>query len=215
METKQAVPAVLLPILSDETKAVANAEQVVVSFSRKKVAASDAFRAVLVPSYTLPSATYYDAEKQEVSDAEEVFSAAISDVFMDAAASIFRKYCDENPKAVTIAAELLSFSAVVEEMQAQQTSQRLTSDAIKAWYESSKTKVDATTRYAGTEKAADKEKGLQEKYLSLASNNPAILPSLAVKMLAYLSTDDTNHAICKALAKRLAKLSKADTADDL
>ena len=213
METQQGN---VLVIHTSEPKAETGKQ--VVFFRRKKVSEAESYRAVLVDSYKLPTACYMEGEGEEttVQDAEEVFTAAIAETFLDAAASILKRYCDENSKAESIAADLLTFAAVVVEMQAQQTSQRLNGDAIAAWYDGSKTAEDAAKRYAEKKDGAKLAAALREKYLSLASNNPAIQQSLAEKMIAYVNPEDTGHSICKALLKRLEKLSKASVdADEL
>lgn len=225
MDTNQtqqaAVPVAMLPIHTMEPKA--EADKVLVFFRRKKVAETDMFRGVMVNSYRLPTATYQkDGENDgevTVTDAEEVFASAISDAFMDAAGSILRRFVEEKESAKGEAKEapesLFFFSAIITEMQAQQTSQRLNSDAIAAWYDASATATDSATRYGSDEKGKAKVTVLREKYLSLASNNPAIQPSLAVKMMAYINPEDTSVSVAKAVIKRLERLSKLDTADDL
>jgi len=217
-EQAAAKPVVLLTIHAGEPKLEAG--QQVVFFRRKKVAEADSYRAVCVPAYVAPSAVYQktvEGNEVEITDAEEVFSVALSECINAAASDILRRYCDDNKAATTIDASLLTFAAVVTEMQAQQTSQRLNGDAIAAWYDASKTKQDATTRYASKPDTAEKlGLALREKYLSLASNNPNIPPALAVKMLAYISPEDTSSTVCKAIAKKLAKLSEVSMqADDL
>src|SRR5574341_452614 len=114
METNQ-TPA-MLPIFTTEPKAEAGKQ--VVFFRRKKVAESESDRAVLVPSYKLPSACYIEGEGDEttVQDAEEVFRIALADAFMDSASSILRRFCDEKrdakQEAKEIPADMLTFSAV-------------------------------------------------------------------------------------------------------
>jgi len=215
METPQAVvPVVSLTIHAGEPSLAAG--QQVVFFRRKKVAEADMYRAVCVPAYVAPSAVYEEGEGESltVRDAEEVFSVALSECINDAAGQILRRYCDENKTATTVPESLLSFASVVTEMQAQQTSQRLNSDAIAAWYDASKTKADATARYAGKDTAEKLMAALREKYLSLASNNPNVQPALATKMLAYINADDTSATVCKAIAKKLAKLAEVSSQSD-
>lgn|SRR5574341_723953 len=216
METNQ-TPA-MLPIFTTEPKAEAGKQ--VVFFRRKKVAESESYRAVLVPSYKLPSACYIEGEGDEttVQDAEEVFRIALADAFMDSASSILRRFCDEKrdakQEAKEIPADMLTFSAVVTEMVTQQTSQRLNGDDIAAWYDASTTNKEAISRYGNEEKGKRQQAALRAKFLSLASNNPAIMPDLAVKMLAYISPDDTENSVCKAVAKRLERLSQVSVSAD-
>lgn len=211
----------MLPIFTSEPAAKAGEQ--VIHFRRKKVAEAESYRAVCVPSYKLPSASYQETVKEQdtgeetlqVSDAEEVFAVAIAEAFLAAASSILRKFCDEKGKdAKEISADLFSFSAVIAEMQVQQTSQRLNAETIAAWYDSSETKAEAMTRYGEDEKGKRKQGALREKYLSLASNNPAIPMDLAVKMLAYISTKDAEYATCKAVCKRLERLTKVTVDSD-
>lgn len=214
--------SVLLAIHSTEPVTV-TADQQVVEFRRKKVAATDSYRAVAVQSYTLPEFDGSDAN-------DSVFNLALREVFEAAASDILRAYCDESKAATTISSDKLAFSAVVAKMAEQQTSQRLNSDQIKVWYDASKTAADALARYTAVsaKKLSDKTPAeqvayavavstqLRDKYLSLASNNPGILPDLAVRMLGYISTEDTAHPVAKAVAKRLSKLQETSVnADDL
>jgi hypothetical protein len=120
---------------------------------------------------------------------------------------------------------LLSFNAVVAAMQQAQVSQRLNGDQIAAWYDASKTGADNALRYGSKDaagnvvcddKAKAKSAALRSKYLSLASNNPAIMPELAVKMLAYINPEDASNLVCKALVRKLDSLSKVSVnAEDL
>jgi hypothetical protein len=205
-----------LEIFSAEPKAEAGKQ--CISFRRKKVSEADSYRAVLVPSYTgLDCVAYGDgSNEQQETEVQNIFTAALHSVFLDAASTILRRYCDEKKDAKNIPADFLSFSAVVSEMAQQQTSQRLNGDAIGAWYDASETCKAATERYGNEEKGKKQQAALREKFLSLASNNPAIPVPLATKMLAYVSTEDAEHPICRAVCKRLEKLmASTPDADEL
>lgn len=182
-----------------------------VTFSRKStkdnpVEEKDKFRAVMVPDYTLP-------KLEEGTDA--IFGRAISDAFYNAAGEILRAYVESNKDATEINGALLAFSAVVAKMQEQVTSKRMNGAQIKEWYEQSQTSKDSAARYGVDDAGKKKQEALKAHYISLASNNPGIQPSLAVKMLGYISEQDTGHAVTKQVAEKLAALSKKDTSDDL
>lgn len=183
------------------------AGQQVVYFRRKKVSEADSFRGVAVPQFT---------ETQQLpSPLPEQFVVAIREAVEAAASDILRSYVDANPHAVSISGKMLSFSAVLDQLQASQTSQRLNGDQIGSWYDGSETAKAAAVRYGSEEAGLRKQQTLRSKYISLASNNPAVDVTLATKMLSYLSEADTNSSICKAVASRLERLSKADTSEDL
>lgn len=176
--------------------------------AKQPVAETDKFRGVLiVPPYVLPAAS---------ESLHEVFADAISEAFFASAGDILRNFCDANKDAREVSADLFSFSAVVAKMQESQTSQRLNGEQILNWFDGSKTAEDAATRYSHTAAKPDKRFAvLREKYGSLASNNPGgINPQLATKMISYISPDDTDNAVCKALLKKLEKLS-VETVDEL
>lgn len=193
----------------------------VVEYSRKStvknpVADADKYRAVLIASYTLPEAIEQGEKEGEVSTAAEVFQSAIKEAFFAAAGEILLDYVMANPAATEIPETFLTFAAVVERMQTTATSQRLNSEQILGWYDSSKTHEDAVARYGNEEKGKKQQAALRSKYGSLASNNSGITKELAVKMIAYVNSEDASNAVCAAMLKRLEKLTKAtDTADDL
>lgn len=169
-------------------------------------------RSVMVPKFR----SHQYEVSAEPKEASEVFAAAVEEAVNDAAGSILQAYVMEHGKDVkTIPASLLTFAAVLEEMQKKQTSQRLNGETIEKWYDASKTGEVNATRYGTDDAGKAKAAKLREKFLSLASNNAGITPDLATKMLTYISTDDAEHTTCKAVVKRLEKLSKTDTADDL
>lgn len=205
------------------TKEPTTAEQTgkqVIYFRRKKVTEDQAYRAVLVSPFTnLPTVVHLQPNDSNgvVAPvvAEEVFATAIATAFFDAAGSILRRFCEEQPEAKEVSEDLFTFPAIVTEMQASESGQRLNSEQIAEWYKGSATEKLATERYAGKPDASKKEAALRSAYLSLASNNSGIQPNLATKMLAYLAPEDTDSAVCKAIAKRLEKLSKANISDDL
>lgn len=203
------------------TKEPTTAEQTgkqVIYFRRKKVTEDQAYRAVLVSPFDMPIVVYNkpsEGAETTVSTAEEVFAVAIATAFFDAAGSILRRFCEEQPEAKEVSEDLFTFPAIVTEMQASESGQRLNSEQIAEWYKGSATEKAATERYAGKPDASKKEAALRSAYLSLASNNSGIQPNLATKMLAYLAPEDTDSAVCKAIAKRLEKLSKANISDDL
>lgn len=212
-----------LTILTMEPKQI-TAGKILVSFSRKStkqnpVEEKDKFRAVERQPYVLPliqpqgeieGKTYdYSAE------ACNIFRDAVAEAFMAAASQILKDYCDANKTATEISEDALSVAAVVAKMADMQTSQRLNGEQITAWYDASKTKTDATGRYGDSEKGKRQQVALREKYISLASNNPGIDAGLAVKMLGYINADDTSSPVAAAVIKRLERLSKVDTADEL
>lgn len=194
-----------LPIVTAEPVAVPAGQQVVY-FRRKKVAVDQAFRAVVVPQY---------AEMQVLPPLHETFAAAIAEAVESAASDILRSYVDANPHAVSISGAMLSFPSVLDQLAATQTSQRLNGDQIASWYDASETAKTMQTIYGAGETGDAKRALLRSKFVSLASNNSGVTVTQAVKMLSYLAEADLNSAVCKAVAKRLEKLSKADTSEDL
>lgn len=203
-------------ILTSEPAKV-EANQVVVSFSRKDtkkqpVAEADKYRAVIVPSYKLPTATFQvpaeNAEEVQLEDAPQVFNDAIAEVFLSAASSILLDYCKANPSAKEISEDALTFAAVVTRMEQSQTSQRLNSEQIATWYDASATKAEAAKRYGDDEKGKSKQAALRTKFLAVASNNSGISPDLAIKMIAYVQEGDTTNATCAAVLKKLERLTK-------
>lgn len=189
-----------------------------ISFRRKTttqnpVAEANKFRCAIVPKYR---SHQWETVVQPES-AAEVFSAVLEDAVNAAAGNILLDYWQANQQTVdSIPAALVSFPAVLAKMQLAQTSQRLTSDQIKAWYDASKTSADAAIRYGSDDVAKKKAAALREKFLSLASNNPAVMPALATKMLSYINVEDSEHSVCKAIAKRLDRLQQVSvSADDL
>lgn len=210
-ETKTESTAVL-QIVTKEPVAVSAGQQVVY-FRRKKVAETDSFRGVAVP-IDFQAEIHRDVEVNHAGHGA-LFLTAIREAVEAAASDILRSYCDNNKTAATIPAAMLTFSAVLDQLQASQTSQRLNGDQIGSWYDGSETAKAAATRYGTDEPGLRKQFTLRSKYISLASNNPAVDVTLATKMLSYLSEADTNSSICKAVASRLERLSKADTSEDL
>lgn len=184
-----------------------------VSFRRKDtkkqpVKDSDKYRAVEVVSFKLPEAMIDAATEGEMQAAPEVFQQAIAEAFLSAAGEILRSFCDANPTATELDASLLTFDAVVAKMQEQQTSQRLNAEQIGTWYDQSTTAKDAALRYTDPTKGPKQQAALKAKYQSLASNNPGIEIPLAVKMISYIAESDTNNSVCKALLKKLDRLTK-------
>lgn len=213
----------MLTILVTEPKEVA-VGSILVSYSRKStdknpVAEADKYRAVVVtPAYKLPSAVYQEGEGESltIKDAEDVFGEAIKEVFMAAASAILLDYCKNNPSSKEVSEEAFSFSAVLEKMEASQTSQRLNQEQIFAWYDASETKKEANIRYTDSDKGKKQQAGLREKFGAVASNNSGISPELAGKMLGYVSEKDTNNATCIAVCKKLERLTKVTVdADEL
>lgn len=201
----------LLKILTSEPRAFTEGMQLV-SFRRKDtkkqpVKDSDKYRAVEVPSYKLPRAFRISEEGAE-EQAAEVFQEAIAEAFFAAAGEILRSFCDSNPTAVEVSVDSFSFASVVAKMQEQQTSQRINSEQIGTWYDSSATAKDAAERYGNDDSGKKKQAALRSKYQSLASNNPGIEIPLAVKMISYVNENDTSNNLCKALLKKLERLTK-------
>lgn len=211
----------MLEILKAEPKQEEG--KVVISFRRKEtkkqpVAEGDKYRAVVVPEFSLPSATQEDLSTPEAPalvPAAEVFQQAIKEAFFSAASDILRSYCDSNKDAKEVSEETFTFAAIVAEMEKKQTSQRLNGDMIAAAYDGSKTEQDAIGRYGDDANGKKKCAALRSHYLSLASNNPGISPELATKMIAYVNPEDAGNAVFASLLKKLEVLTKRDTSDDL
>lgn len=212
----------MFKILTTEPKEVP-AGSVLVKFERKSttknpVAETDKYRAVVVPSYTLPKAyaeTIVEGETESsVIEADAVFNSAITEVFFAAAGDILLDYCKANPTATEISEDALTFESVVGKMQEQQTSQRMNQEQIFAWYDASATKLAAATRYGADAAGTKKQSALRAKYGAVASNNSGIDAALATKMIAYLSADDLSNPTCAAVAKRLERLSKETIGSD-
>jgi hypothetical protein len=188
----------------------------VISYSRKStkqnpVADADKFRAVVAD--TFPTLRIYNVEGSDDVQPQDVFKAALDKVIAEAAGDVLQNFVLANPAATEIPADLLTFSAVVAQMQDDQTSGRLNGDSIAAWYDSTTMTAEATTRYNGD---AAKAGTLRSKYVSLASNNAGINPDLAAKMLTYLEKQDTSSTVAKAVTARLARLMQVkSTGDDL
>lgn len=177
---------------------------VVIEFRRKKMEQAQSYRAVIVPTFAF-SAVY------EPATMAETFGQALTDAVMQAASDVLRSYCDEHKEAISIPAETMQLASVVARMAEDQTAQRLNSEQIGTWYDSSKTKTDAIARYKTDEKKVNL---LREKYQSLASNNAGILPDLAQKMTAYVNEEDASHPVCKAILRRLDRIQKQTVSSD-
>jgi hypothetical protein len=184
---------------------------------KNPVPETEKYRAVEVKPYLLPVAMEQKetAEGSQLVNAQDVFNEAIREAFGNAASEILKEYCIANKAATEISEDALSFGSVIAKMADMQTSERLNGEQIKAWYDASKTKTDATTRYTDSDKGKKQQAQLRDKYIALASNNSGIDATLATKMLGYLNADDTANPVCAAVARRLERLSKVDTADDL
>lgn len=181
----------------------------VVYFRRKKVAEDQAYRAVVIPAFQYSITS-------DPADTKEVFAEAISAAVADAAGEILKAFVAENPSKAEMPEEMLTFAAVLAKMGEQQTSQRLNAEQIRNWYKDSETAKDAATRYGSDEKGKQKQAALASKYESLASNNPGIDNKLAEKMIAYVNEKDLQHSVCKAILKRLERLTKEKVdADEL
>lgn len=183
----------------------------VVYFSRKStkqnpVPESESYRAVVVPAYSLPVLA---------EGTDEVFATAIREAFFAAAGEILKAQFLADKTLAEVVEESLTFSAVVEKMQEAQTSKRLNGEQIAAWYDASATSKEAAARYGVDESGIKKQTALRAHFVSLASNNPGILPQLATKMIGYVSTDDVSSTVCQSILKKLAACAKKDTSDDL
>lgn len=189
----------------------------VIYFQRKTttknpVADADKYRCIVVPKYR--SHQWETVTQPEA--ATEIFAAVLEEAVNAAAGGILLDFWQQHQAATVIPGEMLTFAKIIERMQAAQTSQRLNSEQIAAWYDASKTCVDAAARYGSDDAGKKKAAALREKFLSLASNNPAVMPALATKMLSYVNPDDAEHSVCKAVAKRLDRLQQVSvSADDL
>lgn len=209
-QEQQTVTPVLADILTAKPTEQKEGKQIVF-FQRKKVPADQLQRAVYVPAWEVP---------EEVSKLSETFAAALQTVISKAAGNILRRYIDESIKlddagkvkeeAKSIDVSLLTFDKVVAEMAAAQQSEKLESDAIKAWYDASKTKVNRDAAYKDEKKSAK----IRDVFLSLASNNPGIIPSLAERMIGYIDESDLDSVTCQAIVKRLARIKQTAVSSD-
>jgi hypothetical protein len=212
-----------IAILHSEPKAVTPGKMLVVAARKttklNPVPDNQKYRAVEIAPFITPllvnpgeaEGAKYDYQENALS----LFRQAIAEAFLAAAVEILKEYTTANPDAKEMSEDALSVSAIVTKMEGMQTSQRLDGDQITAWYDASKTKSDAAGRYTESEKGKKQQAALREKFISLASNNPGIDPALATKMLGYLNADDTSSPVCAAIAKKLDRISKQATADDL
>jgi hypothetical protein len=187
------------------------AGMVLVSFNRKSTKNSpvddaDKFRCAVVPAFD------WSCQFQPT-EAQYTFKAALEETIMETAGEILKSHWIDG-KPETIPAEKLTLAAIIGDMQRQQTSQRLNGDTIKAWYDGSQTAKDAASRYGKDENGKKKQAALREKFLSLASNNPAIMPDLATKMLSYVAEQDASNTVCAAVVKRLARLTQVNVSSD-
>lgn len=200
-----------LSILHTEPSKMEEGKQLIES-RRKNVAETLRYRAVFIPAIAF-SAVF---EPESIAAAMQ---GAIAAAVEDAAKEILASYTqgtETAEKATEVPASMFTLENIVARMQEQQTSVRLNGDQIASWYDSSKTKGDAATRYGADEAGTKKQNALREKYKSLASNNPAIDSVLASKMVAYINEEDTEHAVCKAVLKRLERLMQTKVnADEL
>lgn len=194
------------------------ADMQVVSFSRKAtdkqpVTEPMKFRCVVAPSFSYTVVA-------DPKEAETIFADALAEVVNAAASDILKDYCVQNVKdgnyPAEIPDEMLTFSAVLTRMVESQTSERLNGEQIGAWYDASATKEEAATRYGAEASGLKKQAALRTKYLAIASNNPGIDPQLATKMLGYIAEKDTASPVCRAVAKKLERLTKVTVdADEL
>lgn len=198
---------VLATILAAKPDTATPEGQQLVWFQRKKVPADQLQRAVYVPAWNVPA---------EVTALNETFAAALNTVIAKAAGNILRRYVDESKaaegskEATTIDVSLLTFEKVVEEMAASQQSERLDSATIEKWYDGSATKKARDEAY----KDEKKSKKLRDVFLSLASNNPGIIPSLAERMISYMVESDLDSVVAQAIVKRLARIKQTAVSSD-
>lgn len=176
---------------------------------KRKVEDADKYRAVMLPKFQ------QHEELKEVDGVRAVFQTAIYEAMEVAARKLLGNFCKANMKATEVPASVFDLSNILVAMEEQQTSARLSGDTIAAWYDTSETGKKNATRYGDDEKGKEKAAKLRSKYLSLASNNPAISPELAGRMLAYLEDADSKHTMYAAIAKILQKKSQDNLGDDL
>jgi len=192
-----------------------------ITFNRKSTAKnpveeSDKSRSVIVPAF--PTIRAYNVDAGDDCEPQQVWKDAIMALLTDHAKSIFLAWFVENQNATTIPTDLLSFEAVVNAMQQAATSQRLNGDMIAEWYDASKTAADALARYTAQDSKSAEEKAakLRKVFCSLATNNPGIPQTLAVKMISYVNPADTENELCKRILQKLEVLSRDKVnADDL
>lgn len=203
---------VMFAILTSAPSTI-KAEEQVISFNRKSTKNSpvddaDKFRCVVAPKFDWGIAAQPET-------AQGIFATALEEVIAEAAGNILKDFWMDG-KPQQIPADRLTFAAVMERMAKEQTSQRLNGDSIKAWYDASQTAKDAASRYGDTDDGKKKAAALREKFISLASNNPAIMPQLATKMLSYVAEADASNTVCAYVVKKLARLAEVNVnADDL
>lgn len=178
------------------------------STKENPVEESGKYRAILVPSFTLPTASLGEVQ------AENVFQLAIREAFFSAAGEILKDFCDHDKDAKLVSLELFTFAAIVAKMQERATPQRLNGDMIAAWYDVSETAKDAAKRYGEDDAGKKKQASLKAHYMSLASNNPGIPQNLAVKMISYVSATDTGNSVAKSILQKLETLSKKEVSSD-
>lgn len=195
------------------------AKQDLIYFSRKDtkknpVAEVDKFRGVLVTKVALPEAMESLGD-DNVQTAHDVFQKAIREAYFAAAGEILRDYVEANKEAKEISSSAFLFANVVEKMAESATSKRLNGEQIEEWYDESETSKEASKRYSDSEEGKKKQAALKAHFLSLASNNPGIPPSLAVKMTSYVSEQDTGNNVARWVLEKLAIVAKKDSGDDL
>lgn len=194
-------------ILTSEPKETKQEGKTLVFFRRKKVPENKLYRAAFVPAFDLPAS---------VKALEGVFSVAMLDVISSAAGRILRKYEEANSTSTTIPCSLFRMDAITAEIEAAQVSERLDGASIAAWYDASATKKERDAAYLAADAKTGEAKGkmLREKFLSLASNNPGILPGLAEKMLGYIASTDVDSPVCAAVVKRLDRIKQTAVSSD-
>jgi hypothetical protein len=204
----------MLKILAELPKEIP-ATGMLVSFNRKSTE-KNPVPDELKTRYVIVAATPFSITA-EPTTAQEAFSAAVQEAFESAATSIFQDYCTQNLKdgkyPEEMPEEMLTFSAIVEKMQASISQERLNQEMIFAFYDGSETKKEAAERWKETPK---KMEVFRVKLGSLASNNPGISADLATKMIGYMSEKDVANPVCRAIVKKLEVLTKKKVdADEL
>lgn len=178
------------------------------------VAESERCRYTLIPSF--PSFTVCNSSDNTDLDNQQVFRTIVADALGDAAKSILKDYFLQNKTAATIPAEVISFAAIVARIeQDQQTSERLNSEQIVAWYDASTIPAKAAERYQGD---AAKVARMKAAFASVASNNSGITAKNAATMLTMMEAEvsgDAVSTVAAAVASRLSAISKRDTSDAL
>lgn len=195
----------------DQAPATVPAGAMLVSFRRKDtrknpVPEAEKFRCVVVPALDWSITA-------QPENATGIFAAAIAEQIDSAASAVLLDAWIAGGKAQTVPVGLFTLSALLAKMEQVQSAVRLDGDDIIAWYDASATKHAAVERYRDR---PENVKKLGAKLRGLASNNPAISPELATKLISFFADADLQHPICKNLLRRLERLSKPqDTADDL